>query len=126
MGKRLILAIAAIVMALAIAGGFQNPTSVHGSYAATAGGDLLWYRHDGRDDGTFRWTDNNGRKVGSGWNFKEVFSGDNGIIYAITADGDLLWYRHDGRDDGSFRMSQKNVRSCRRGRNLRYLFSRDN
>jgi hypothetical protein len=123
MGKRLILAIAAIVMALAIAGGFQNPTSVHGSYAAAAGGDLLWYRHDGREDGSFRWTDNNGRKAGSGWNFKEVFSGDNGVIYAITADGDLLWYRHDGRDDGSFRWADNNGRKVGSGWNFKEVFS---
>jgi hypothetical protein len=36
--------------------------------------ELMWYRHDGRGDGSFKWADNAGRKVGQGWNVKEVFS----------------------------------------------------
>ncbi len=72
-------------------------------YAITENRDLLWYRHDGRNDGSFRWASNEGKKVGNGWNAKEVFSGGGGIIYAIQDNGDLLWYRHDGRNDGSFK-----------------------
>ncbi len=44
-------------------------------YAVMDNSDLLWYRHEGRGDGSFRWTSNEGRKVGSGWNAKHVFSG---------------------------------------------------
>ena len=44
-------------------------------YAVMDNSDLLWYRHEGRDDGSFRWTSNEGRKVGNGWNVKHVFSG---------------------------------------------------
>jgi hypothetical protein len=69
-------------------------------YAVADNGDLLWYRHDGRGDGSSAWA-GEGRKVGSGWNFKQVFSGGEGVIYAVTDNGDLLWYRHDGRGDGS-------------------------
>jgi hypothetical protein len=65
------------------------------------GGRLLWYRHEGRNDGTGAWAGASGRQVGKGWNFKHVFAGDNGVIYAIQDNGDLLWYRHDGRADGS-------------------------
>jgi Tachylectin len=69
-----------------------------------SGGDLMWYRHDGRNDGSFRWAFSEGKKVGVGWgNLKHVFSGGDGVIYAITDNGDLMWYRHDGRNDGSFR-----------------------
>jgi hypothetical protein len=44
-------------------------------YAINQNNDLLWYRHDGRNDGTFRWAFNEGKKVGNGWNVKQVFSG---------------------------------------------------
>ncbi len=44
-------------------------------YAVAENDDLLWFRHDGHDDGSFRWFDNNARKVGVGWNMKHVFSG---------------------------------------------------
>jgi hypothetical protein len=92
-------------------------------YSVTPGNDLMWYRHEGRLDGTFRWAFANGKKVGSGWDFKEVFSGGDGIIYGVTPvvpglssvtdlkgspsggekGGDLLWALHVGRQDGSFR-----------------------
>ena len=39
------------------------------------------------------------KAVGSGWgDFKELFSGGDGIVYAIARDGKLLWYKH--RDFG--------------------------
>ena len=44
-------------------------------YVITDNGDLLWYRHDGRGDGTFRWASDEGKKVGNGWNVKQVFAG---------------------------------------------------
>jgi hypothetical protein len=66
------------------------------------GGHLLWYRHDGRGDGSFTWGPDSGNQVGSGWRgFKQVFAGGDGVIYAIQNNGDLLWYRHDGRGNGS-------------------------
>ena len=78
-------------------------------YVIMDNGDLMWYRHDGRVDGSFRWADNNPRKVGAGWNFKQVFSGGDGVIYAITDTNDLLWFRHDGRGDGSFKWADDNA-----------------
>ena len=51
-------------------------------YGITENGDLMWFRHDGQNNGSFNWTPATvGRKVGSGWNFKQVFSGGNGVIY---------------------------------------------
>ena len=44
-------------------------------YGVTTNGDLMWYRHDGRGDGSFRWTAPQGKKVGIGWNVQHVFSG---------------------------------------------------
>jgi hypothetical protein len=45
-------------------------------YALTDNGDLMWYRHGGRGDGSFTWAFNEGKKVGVGWDgFSTVFSG---------------------------------------------------
>jgi predicted lipoprotein with Yx(FWY)xxD motif len=72
--------------------------------ASAATGDLEWYQHLGRSDGTVKWS-NSGTaiKVGSGWNFQEVFPAGNGVIYGIASTGDLLWYRHVGRSDGTIK-----------------------
>ena len=89
-----------------------------GGTTPASGGNLRWYRHLGRDDGSFRWE--GPKKVGTGWNgLEQVFSGGDGIIYAVdpfveaavhalggttpASGGNLRWYRHLGRDDGSFR-----------------------
>lgn len=74
----------------------------YGEHAKPAsGGDLMWYRHVGRNDGTFEWQ--GPTRVGIRWDvFKHVFSGGQGIIYGVHDNGDLVWYRHIGREDGSF------------------------
>jgi M6 family metalloprotease-like protein len=72
-------------------------------YVIAANGNLLWYHHDGRSNGTFAWSAKSSNKVGVGWGgLRTVFPGDKGVIYGINDAGDLLWYRHDGRNDGSF------------------------
>ncbi len=92
-------------------------------YALMDNGDLLWYRHDGRDDGSFVWAPESGRKVGNGWNVKQAFSGDDGVIYALIDNGDLLWYRHDGRGDGSFAWAPGAGRRVGNGWNVKQAFS---
>jgi hypothetical protein len=68
---------------------------------ARSGGELWWWRHDGREDGTVRWSEK--KRVGTGWHeFKQVFAASDGVIYAVRNNGNLLWYRHDGRHDGTF------------------------
>jgi hypothetical protein len=91
---------------------------ITGGTTPASGGDLMWFRHLGRDDGTFRW--DGPKKVGTGWSaFTQAFSGGDGIIYGITpvvearvhiadpttpaSGGDLMWFRHLGREDGTFR-----------------------
>ena len=32
-------------------------------YAVNPAGDLLWFRHEGKDDGSFNWTDNKEAKA---------------------------------------------------------------
>ena len=69
-------------------------------YAIDHNKDLLWFHHEGRDDGTFRWShpEGHGQKVGNLWDFEHVFSGGDGVIYAIIRpEGDLLWFCHEGR-----------------------------
>jgi hypothetical protein len=69
-----------------------------------SGGELKWYRHDGRDNGSFTWAARSGSTVGTGWGaMLQVFSGGNGVIYAVAPNGDLKWYSHVGRTDGTFR-----------------------
>ena len=69
-----------------------------------SGGELKWYRHTGRGNGSFTWASGSGNTVGTGWGaMKQVFSGGNGVIYAVAPNGDSKWYSHVGRTDGSFR-----------------------
>jgi hypothetical protein len=80
----------------------QAGVQIDGTTHAASGGDLLWYRHVGQPDGSFRWL--GPMRVGIGWGgLTKVFSGGKGIIYGIQENGDLVWYRHLGREDGSFR-----------------------
>ena len=79
------------------------PTTTGGHYIPASGGELKWYRHTGQADGSFRWAAGSGNVVGTGWgDFKELFSGGDGVIYGVNSDDELVWYRHDGRTDGSF------------------------
>jgi hypothetical protein len=67
-----------------------------------ATGELYWYQHLGRSDGTASWANGGQHKVvGGGWNFKQVFAADDGVIYGVTTTGDLYWYQHLGRSDGT-------------------------
>lgn len=68
-------------------------------YALTQDNRLLWYQHDGFNNGSGAWK--GGNPIGTGWGFKRIFSGGEGIIYAIREDGKLFWYRHTGLNDGS-------------------------
>ncbi|MCU1226576.1 MAG: hypothetical protein JWQ42_4669 [Edaphobacter sp.] len=83
-------------------------------YAITADNKLLWYRHDGREDGSFRWAATAGLPVGTGWNFRTVIGAGGGVLYAITTDGDLVWYRHDGRG-GTFSWAQSQGQTINSG-----------
>lgn len=92
-------------------------------YALGNDNELLWYGHSGREDGTFRWAAAQAKTVGSGWAFKQVFSGGDGVIYAVTTDGDLLWYRHEGHADGSFRWTFSDGKKVNTGWNFARVFS---
>ncbi|MFF0498060.1 tachylectin-related carbohydrate-binding protein [Nocardia aobensis] len=74
-------------------------------YGIKPNGDLQWYRHDGWEDGTARWTAGaGGNRVSGGWDiYDTVFGSYLGVIYGIKPNGDLHWYRHDGWVDGTAR-----------------------
>ena len=82
------------------AGGMKDVIAGGGNtiYTLTSDGTVRWYRHDGFNDGTFKWT--GPVEVARGWNYAKIFSGGEGIIYAIKDDGTLVWYRHNGYLNG--------------------------
>lgn len=83
-------------------------------YAISPTNELLWYRHTGREDGSFKWAAE-AKTVGHGWAFRTVIGAGNGVIYAITPEGDLVWYRHEGRGDGSFNWIQSEGKTVNTG-----------
>ena len=91
-------------------------------YAVKNDGDLLWAKHLGHNDGTFKWQTDFAQRVGNGWNFKQVFGGCDGVIYAIKDDGDLLWYKHLGRNDGTFKWQTDFAQRVGNGWNVKQAF----
>jgi hypothetical protein len=84
---------------------------------------LLWNRHNGRADGSFRWAEPTNRQVGTGWDVKHIFSGGDGLIYYIDGQNRLLWNRHDGRADGSFRWAEPTNRQVGTGWDVKHIFA---
>jgi hypothetical protein len=74
-------------------------------YGVTLNDDLMWYRHDGRNDGSAAWATPEAKQVGRGWEFKQLFA-SSGYLYGIKNTGELMWYHHLGREDGSFRWEE--------------------
>lgn len=90
-----------------IGSGWQHFTTVFASsngviYGIQPGGDLLWYKHRGWQNGSSTWENNgNSRRVGSSWQgFRSVFATNSGIIYGVQNNGDLMWYWHNGWETG--------------------------
>lgn len=66
-------------------------------YAASANGDMYWYRRDGRSR---EWTEP--RRIGSGWGgFSQIMHAGGSAFYGLTPEGVLKWYRHDGISGGT-------------------------
>ena len=92
-------------------------------YALGGGHELLWYHHIGRTSGTPDWTVGTGKQVGTGWSFRQLFSGGYGVLYAITPEHDLLWYRHDGILDGMPRWAAWDGKKIGSGWSFERVFS---
>jgi len=90
-------------------------------YAIRQNGDMLFYEHDGADDGSDDWPIQ-AKKIGNGWNFRQVFAGSNGAVYAISQDGDMLFYKHAGFNDGSDDWSIQ-AKKIGNGWNFRQVFA---
>jgi hypothetical protein len=55
-------------------------------YALTSDGELAYYRHDLQTgDVAGPWA------VATAWDYEQVFSGGDGVIYAVAADGESHW-----------------------------------
>ena len=66
-------------------------------YAITQDGKLLWYKNTSfNQPDADAWAAGSGTAIGLDiWgSFKDVFGGQDGVIYAITWEGDLLWYKY--------------------------------
>jgi hypothetical protein len=74
------------------------PAGGNSFYALTPDDRLIWYRHDGFNEGSFTWSPQ--VEVGNGWSFVRIFSGGEGIVYAVKSDGTLLWYRNNSANHG--------------------------
>jgi hypothetical protein len=64
-----------------------------------------------------------GRKVGNGWNFRQVFASRPGVVYGIDNNGDLWWYKHLGWQDGSANWSYAQGQKVGNGWNFRQVFA---
>jgi hypothetical protein len=97
-------------------------------YGTNYANDLLWFRHDGWQDGTFQWAEGSPKKVGDQWGgIRNLFSGGDGIIYGLNDANDLLWFRHDGWQDGTFRWGEGSPKKVgNQWAGLRNLFSGGN
>ena len=76
-------------------------------YAVKENGGLYWFKHLGYQNGSseFKYEANNsesGRIVGTGWSFRNIFGGRNGVIYVVTDDGAPGWYKHIYYEEGIF------------------------
>lgn len=67
-------------------------------YALRNDGKIIWYQHDGYNDGSPAWK--GPKEVGTVGNYKRIFSGGDGILYALRADGMLVWMRQEGYQTG--------------------------
>ena len=103
---------------------FAGPAGA--SYAVTEEGDLYFYRNFAfRGDARHAaegWQ-NDGIKIGNGWNFKHIFAGDEGAIYAVTFEGDLLYYRHDDFLGGSPQWWEQGGKKIGNGWNFQHIFA---
>jgi hypothetical protein len=74
------------------------PAGGAGIYALTSDGRLLWYRHDGWQNGAVAWK--GPVQVGDGWGgFWKVVPGGDGVLYAIDQNADMHWYRENDYQD---------------------------
>lgn len=63
-------------------------------YTVYADGRLKWFKHLGRDNGTYNWADGDGREIGSGWQIHTtVLASADGQLFGLCGDGTLWWHK---------------------------------
>lgn len=92
-------------------------------YALTDNHELKWYKHDGRNDGSYAWSAKSGGSVRDDWNFKQTFSAGGGVIYGIDDAEDLFWYQHSGFADGSTGWAANSGIKIGNGWEFKHVFS---
>ena len=88
-------------------GGWQQFEQVFGGYngviyAVHPNGNLVWYKYTSLDNADPNaWAPGTGTGIGlGGWQqFKQVFGGENGVIYAVHPNGNLIWYKYTSLDN---------------------------
>ena len=98
-----------------------NAASNHAIYAVKPDGDLLYYAYRGASNSANSWGPT-AVQIGNGWNFRQVFSGGDGVIFAITDSGDLMYYKYLGVNNGSASWGRGGVK-IGNGWNFRQVFS---
>jgi hypothetical protein len=75
--REILLTGTSVVAAAAFLNG-SNPAMASASatpvYAIRQNGDMLFYKHDGADDGSPNWPIQ-AAQIGNGWDFRQVFAG---------------------------------------------------
>jgi hypothetical protein len=76
-------------------------------YGVLPNGELKWYGHNanligGGLESASSWASNSMKTIGIGWSeFKQIFSGGDGVIYGVLPNGELKWYRNTGYKTGA-------------------------
>jgi hypothetical protein len=102
----LLLAAAATLFAASSAQA-QEKTPESILYGILPSGELKWYGHGAALTGgglerADSWASSSMKTIGIGWSeFKQVFSGGEGVIYVVQPNGELKWYRNTGYLSGA-------------------------
>ncbi|RDI21687.1 N,N-dimethylformamidase beta subunit family domain-containing protein [Lentzea flaviverrucosa] len=63
-------------------------------YTLYADGRIKWFKHLGRDNGTYNWASGDGREIGSGWQIHtNVLADQNGQLFGLCGDGTMWWHK---------------------------------
>jgi len=71
-------------------------------YGILPDGQLKWYGHNAALTGgglerAGSWSSSSMKTIGIGWSeFKQIFSGGEGVVYGVLPNGELKWYRNTG------------------------------
>jgi len=102
--KRILITLTALTLAAVLSPSSHAQEKVPASilYGILPNGELKWYGHNAALSGgglerAGSWAVNSMKTIGIGWSeFKQVFSGGDGVVYGVLPSGELKWYRNTG------------------------------